>query len=100
VYGEEKNILYWADQSSQARIKVSCTGISVPDKNSCLVPSNFKKSVPTAITFCRWLAHPTQIPQQNSLRRPGALTAVKTLLKPDFQANKKPMSPQDTGRRL
>ncbi len=26
VYGEEKNILYWADQSSQGRIKVSCTG--------------------------------------------------------------------------
>ncbi len=26
VYGEEKNILYWADQSSQGRIGVSCTG--------------------------------------------------------------------------
>ncbi len=26
VYGAEKNILHWADQSSQGRIKVSCTG--------------------------------------------------------------------------
>jgi hypothetical protein len=30
VYGEEKNILFWADQSSQGRIKVSCTGITSP----------------------------------------------------------------------
>jgi hypothetical protein len=25
-----KNILYWADQSSQGRIKVSCTGMESP----------------------------------------------------------------------
>jgi hypothetical protein len=30
VYGEEKNILYWADESSQGRTKISCTGTTSP----------------------------------------------------------------------
>jgi hypothetical protein len=30
VYDEERNILYWADQSSQGRINVFCTGPSSP----------------------------------------------------------------------
>jgi hypothetical protein len=28
-----KNILYWADQSSQGRIKVSCTGMETGEPN-------------------------------------------------------------------
>ncbi len=30
VYGEEKNILYWADQSSRGIKKISCTGTTSP----------------------------------------------------------------------
>ncbi len=30
VYGEEKNIFYWADHSSQGGIKVFCTGTTSP----------------------------------------------------------------------
>jgi hypothetical protein len=30
MYGEEKSIFYWADQSSQGRIQVYCTGYDEP----------------------------------------------------------------------
>ncbi len=30
VYGEEKNILYWADLSNQGRTKISCTDMTSP----------------------------------------------------------------------
>jgi hypothetical protein len=30
VYVQEKNILYWADQSSQGRTKISCTATMSP----------------------------------------------------------------------
>jgi hypothetical protein len=32
VYGEEKHVLYWVDQSSKGRIKISCTGTTRPTK--------------------------------------------------------------------
>ncbi len=38
VYGEEKNILYWTDQSSQGRIKVSCAGTTSRGTNQGRTP--------------------------------------------------------------
>ncbi len=41
VYSEEKNILYWADQSSQGRTKNSCTGTPSPTNQPRKDPFSF-----------------------------------------------------------
>jgi hypothetical protein len=41
VNGEEKNILYWTDQNSQGRIKISFTGTTGPTKPTKDGPLSF-----------------------------------------------------------
>ncbi len=43
AYGDEKNILYWADQSNEGRTKISCTGTTSPEPTKVGPPSLWKK---------------------------------------------------------
>ncbi len=47
MYGKEKNVLYWADQISQNRIKISSTGPTSPMNQPRRDPCHDKPNEPT-----------------------------------------------------
>jgi hypothetical protein len=66
VYGEENNIVYWADWSSQGRTKIFYTGIATSESNEATKegPISFvlvESPLSSVATVSR--GHPSLVPQ-------------------------------------
>ncbi len=64
VYGEEKNILYQADQSSQGRTKITCTGKNEPTKDRPLSFLFFESPFSSVSTVSRAILHSLSCDQE------------------------------------